>query len=85
MRLTTLLSALLTTTTAVRACKSVHTSDASNVDIGCTRFACEYLGGRFQFGNDCAANSISGKLSAFADICNECTGSPLFVSDCDFP
>ncbi|KAF9066290.1 hypothetical protein BDP27DRAFT_1297472 [Rhodocollybia butyracea] len=62
------------------ACKCLDAGGANNVHN--TKSCCADLNGSFQDGNDCAADSISERLSNFRSCC-QVEGS--VTSDCDFP
>jgi hypothetical protein len=50
-------------------------------DPSSTQACCDFVGGNFQFGEDCQADSISEKLEAFSICCS----NRNFPSDCDCP
>ncbi|XWX02030.1 hypothetical protein V2A60_010062 [Cordyceps javanica] len=70
-------AALLTSlSSGVMACKCYDSNGQQNV--GNTQGCCRDLRGVFQYGNDCAASSISEHLSDFRRCCGG-------YSDCDYP
>ncbi|KAH9934079.1 uncharacterized protein BXZ73DRAFT_46018 [Epithele typhae] len=63
-----------------QACKCIDIGGSQ--DVGNTQSCCAALNGSFQDGNDCAADSISERLSNFRSCCVS-LGSE--TSDCNFP
>ncbi|KAH9932129.1 uncharacterized protein BXZ73DRAFT_101504 [Epithele typhae] len=63
-----------------QACKCIDSNGGQNAVN--TQFCCASLDGSFQFGDDCAASSISQHLSNFRSCCR-IRGSQ--TSDCNFP
>ncbi|KAH7119757.1 hypothetical protein B0J11DRAFT_534547 [Dendryphion nanum] len=68
MRVLSFFLVALTAFSAAEGCKCII---AGRSDPTGTRVCCDNQGvrGRFQFGDDCAASSISGSLSAFSTCC----------------
>ena len=67
------------------ACKCV---DALGKVNDLTQTCCGVVGGNFQYGEDCQADSISESLRAF-EYCCATVGTEIFgtaaLSDCDYP
>jgi hypothetical protein len=72
------------TLSITEACKCVAGSNGV-ADPAKTQSCCDFLGGTFQFGDDCQADSISGDLSTFASCCRDFDNAQAGGSDCDCP